>query len=404
MKEQNIVAAIDIGTAHIVAALAKVSAQGDIIPIALAEVPSKGVKKGGVVNIPYVQQMVDMVLDELQENGSYHIYSIVASLSGVSVIGYNADGVVDIRGTQITEHNIQQVVAEAKDVSSLDGRHLLHILRQSFIVDNQTGIDNPLDLMGEKLSVRVHIISAAKMAYYNLLQTFSHRDVDIEQVIASSFASAIASTSQEEKQLGVCVLDIGAGTTDISVIHQGVVKHTEVVPVGGDLITNDVAFFMRTTNEIAEQVKREINVGSSYAPNEQIEVKGLSDVSRKFSRRDVGQVIIDRYEQIFEIVFDKLRRAGVEDMFPAGIVLCGGCAEQMGLESFIQQKTGVPVRKANIVMSLKDRTIEGSRFATIMGLFVSSYKEDYTRSMTNNEKIGIIKRLASIFAPLRKHF
>ncbi|MGY0398913.1 MAG: cell division protein FtsA [Ostreibacterium sp.] len=408
MKETPIVAVIDIGTSCIIAALAKISSEGDIVPIALAEVPSKGMKKGGVVNIPLVQHAIDIVLDALQVEGNYHIHSIITSLSGVSVIGHNADGNVAIRGNPITEHNIQQAVACARDMSMLEGRQLLHILRQSFIVDKQTNIENPIGLMGGTLSVRVHVISSAKMAYYNLLQIFSHRDVGIEQVVAAGYASAIAVTSSDEKQLGVCVLDIGAGTTDISIINQGVVKHTEVIPMGGELITDDMAFFMRTTVETAEVVKKEISIEGYYLPDDMIEVQGLSEVARRFARYDLADVISKRYEQMIEIILQKLSRAGVEDIFPGGFVICGGGAEQLGLSVFLMKYTQLPVRRAEIEIPLKNSVKKGSQFATLMGLFMCAYEEDFTRTMTGKAKTGIISQLSGVFSNLigrlRKQF
>ncbi|MBS9781731.1 MAG: cell division protein FtsA [Gammaproteobacteria bacterium] len=393
MKSQNIVAAIDIGTSHIIAALAEISTDGEIIPIALAEVPSRGVKKGGVANIPLVQHAIDSALEKVQADASCHIHSIITSLSGVSIMGYNADGSVDLKGTPITEHNVKQVVAEARDISTLDGRHILHMLRQSFSVDKQTDIDDPIGLMGERLAIKVHVISAAKMAYYNLLQTFSHRDIDIEQVVASGFASAVAVSSADEKKLGVCVLDIGAGTTDITVIHNGVVKHTEVIPFGGDLINNDVAFFMRTTVEIADKIKREINIDESYAPSETIEVPGLSANTRRFAKRDVSTVIEERYNQLLEVVLQKLARAGVEVLFPGGFVICGGGAEQLGLDMLLMNQSQLPVRRAMIEIPLKDKTAKGSHYAAIMGLFMCAYEEDFTRIMKDDKKTGIIKQL-----------
>lgn len=408
MKNNHIVAAIDIGSAHIIAALADISPSGEIMPLAFAEMPSKGVKKGGIANIGLVQHAIDTVLDELQIDGSYHIHSIIASLSGVSIIGHNADGTVEVRGNPVTQHNVMQVVAAAKSMSMLEGRQLLHILRQGFIVDRQTDIDDPIGLMGEKLSVRVHVISAAKTAYYNLLQAFSHRDIDVDHVVASGLASALAVTTLDEKQLGVCVLDIGAGTTDISVIHNGVVKHTEVIQLGGELITSDIAFFMRSTVENAEMVKRNISVHVAYPPEESVEMPGLSEVARHYAKHDIASVARERCEQLIEMVMQKLSRAGVEDCFPGGFVICGGSANVEGLAPLFMQKTQLPVRIATIEVALPEGKLVGSRFATIMGLFLCAYEEDYTRTMTDEAKTGIIRRLSeslqSVGRRLRKQF
>lgn len=409
MKNEQIVAAIDIGTAHITAALANVTQEGDIIPVAFAEVPSKGIKKGGVVNIPLVQHTIDEVIDILQADGSYHVHSMITSLSGNSIMGYNSSGSISVRNATITEHNIKQVVAVARgSVETLEGRQLLHILRQSFRVDKQTDIDNPIGLMGEQLMIKVHVISAAKTAYYNLLQAFSHRDVDIDQVVASGFSSAIAVSAPDEKQLGVCVLDIGAGTTDVTVISQGVVKHTEVIPMGGDQITGDVAFFMRTTVSTAEETKRKISLKKVYGETETLKVQGVSEVARKFSKNDLVNVIGERYSQLIEVVLQKLERAGVEDSFPGGFVICGGGAEQAGLVELLMKKSQLPVRKAEIEIPLDGEVRKGSRYATLMGLFMCAYEEDYTRTMTNEVKIGIIPTvsqvLSSMLVRLRQQF
>lgn len=408
MKNTDIVAAIDIGSAHIIAALAQISPTGDLVPLAFAEIPSKGVKKGGIANIGLVQHAVDSALDELQIDGSYHIHSIIASLSGVSIIGHNAGGSIEVRGNPITEHNVKQSVAAAKDVAKLDGRQLLHILRQSFIVDRQTDIDDPIGLMGEKLSVRVHVISAAKTAYYNLLQVFSHRDIDVDHVVAAGLASSLAVTTRDEKQLGVCVLDIGAGTTDITIIHNNMVKHTEVIQLGGELITSDIAFFMRSTVENAEIIKHQLNVNASYPRDETIEMPGLSEVARSYARQDVADVARERCEQLIDLVIEKLRRAGVEDAFPGGFIICGGSANLAGFDQLLMRKTQMPVRLAEVEVALPEGTQKSSRFATIMGLFLCAYEEDYTRSMTSETKTGIINQLNNklygLLHRLRKQF
>lgn len=393
MKNSDIVAAIDIGSAHIIAALAEISPVGDIKVLAFAEIPSKGVKKGGIANIGLVQHAIDTVLEELQSDGSYHIHSMITSLSGVSIIGHNADGSVEIRGNPISEHNVKQAVAVAKEMSMLEGRQLLHILRQTFIVDKQTGIDNPIGLLGETLSIRVHVISAAKTAYYNLLQVFSHRDIDIEQVVASGLASALAVTRPDEKQLGICVLDVGAGTTDITIIHNGMVKHTEVIQLGGELITSDIAFFMRSTVESAERIKQQIHVDAGYAPEEIFEIQSLSDVARTYTKQDIANVAKERCQQLIDMVMQKMRRAGVEDLFPGGFVLCGGSANLKGLDSIIMQQTQMPVRHAKVEITVGNNTQRDSRFAAIMGLFLCAYEEDYTRSMTTDGTTDIMGRL-----------
>jgi len=408
MKQNHIVAAIDIGSAHIIAALATITPAGDIIPIALTETPSRGIKKGGIVNIALAQHAIDTVLDQLQTDGNYHIHSVITSLSGVGIMGHNATGSIEIKGNPVSHHNMMQAIAAAKEVAMMDDRQLLHILHQYFVVDRQTGIDNPIGLLGEKLSVSVHVISVAKTAYYNLLHVFSHRDVDVEYIIASGFASALAATTPDEKQLGICVLDIGAGTTDITVIHNGIVKHSEVIQLGGELKTSDIAFYMRTTVDSAEAVKKSIDISKNEDSDTTITVKGLSETQRHFHHQDIVKIIEERCDQLLDLVVQKLKRAGVEDYFPGGFVICGGAANLKGIEHLIMSKTQLPARIGKIEVSLSDKTLKDSRYATIMGLFLCAYEEDYTRSMANTRKKGIIKRLnekiMSGFLRLKKQF
>lgn len=408
MKNNQIIAAIDIGSSYIIGALANISAEGEITPLAFSQMPSKGVKKGGIVNIALVQHMIDEVLEQLQKDGRYHIHSIVTSLSGVSIIGYNAEGVVEIRGNAVNEHNVRQAIASARDMATLEGRQLLHILKQHFTLDRMSDIDTPIGLMGERLGARVHIISSAKTTYYNLLQAFSHRDVDVDYVVSSGLASAIAVTSQDEKQLGVCVLDIGGGTTDITVINQGAVKHTEVIPVGGELITADIAFFMRTTVENAEAVKKEISLTQRYAESDRLASSGVSDVAKTYAKADIANVMRERCEQLIEMVTQKLMRAGVEESFPGGFVICGGSANVEGLDSLLMHRTQLPVRQAKVTIALEKGAQSDSRFATIMGLFMCAYEEDYTRVMTDDKKAGIIsglsRSLSSLLGRIRKQF
>lgn len=397
MKTIDIVAAIDIGSAHIIAALAEISPEGKITPLAFAETPSRGVKGGAITNIVLAQHAVDTVLEALQIDGSYHIHSIIASLSGISIIGHNVEGITEVHGSVITEHNVQQAVAAAKEVALMEGRQLLHILRQGFAVDRQSEIDEPIGLMGESLNVQVHIISVAKTAYYNLLQVFSHRDIDVDYVIAGGLASALAVTTHHEKQLGVCVLDIGAGTTDISIIHNGVIKHTEVIQLGGEHITGDIAFFMRSTIENAEVIKHQINLNTVYAPGETFEASGLSEVARTYTKQDVAEVVRERCEQLIGIIMQQIKHAGVEEAFPCGFIICGGSANLTGLDQLIMRCTQLPVRLAKVEISLPETSKRSSHFATIMGLFHCAYEEDYTRTMTEGGKTGIIARLSARF-------
>ncbi|MPV86277.1 cell division protein FtsA [Ostreibacterium oceani] len=408
MKYGQIVAAIDIGSEKIVAALANISAQGDINLIALVEKQSKGVKKGGIANIALVKHTVNAVLDELEADGSYQIHSIISSISGINIVGHNADGRIVIKSNHITKHNVLQAAMIARDVAVQEGRHLLHLLKQDIIVDNQHGIDDPIGLIGETLELHAHAITTTQTHYQNLLQVFSERDVDVESVVSAGLASALAVTMPEEKKLGVCVLDIGAGTTEITIIANNVVKHSEVIQIGGEAITSDVAFFMRSTTETADWAKQQVAIDFDYPLSDTLEIPGLSEASRSYPKYEIAEVIRDRCEDLIHIVMQKINRAGFESAFPAGFVICGGGAQLLGIETLLMHQSQLPVRRGEVELTINGKTVKACRYATLMGLFMCAYEEDYSSALTQRRKKGIIKSIVTsaktVVQRLRQYF
>lgn len=395
MKHNQIIAAVDIGTAKVVAALADVSDENNINILGYSEITSKGVKKGSVVNIGLVQHAISMLLEEIEASSNCKIHSLIASISGTSIIGYNADGLVEVRGNKVSPYDCQKAVIAAKDMAVADGRTLLHILPQSFSADGHASVDEPVGLICNQLKAQVHVISVAKTAYQNLLNIFNSHNIEISYVVASNLASSTAVLSEAEKMLGVCVLDIGAGTTEITIYSGGVVRHSEVIPLAGEQITNDIAFYTRATIDKAQEIKHQIDISEKYSKNNQLSFAGVSGGQpREYKMADIAMVAAERCEQLIEIVEQKISRSGYEDSFPAGFVITGGTANLKGLDKLIIEKTNHPVRLATMTKGNIEE-LHNPKYSNLFGLLLCAKAEDYTRSVAVGEKLGIIGRLIS---------
>lgn len=395
MKPDRIIAAVDIGTAKVVAVLADVSDENNIAILGHSEITSKGVKKGSVVNIGLVQHAVSMLLEEIEATSNCKIHSLIVSVSGTSIIGYNSDGVVEVRGSKVNAYDCQKAVIAAKDMAITEGRHLLHILPQSFSVDGHPDVEEPIGLVCNQLKAQVHIISVAKTAHQNLLNIFNRHDIEISYPVASNLASGTAVLTEAEKKLGVCVLDIGAGTTEITIYSGGVIRHSEVIPLGGEQITSDIAYFTLATMDKAQELKHQIDISAKYNANESIEFAGVSGgQSKQYKLSDIAMVAAERCDQLFDIVEQQISRSGYEDSFPTGFVITGGTANLKGLDKLIIEKTNQPVRIATIGMG-NVAELKNPKYSNLFGLLLCAKAEDYTRSVAVGEKLGIIGRLMS---------
>ncbi len=394
MKHDRIIAAVDIGTSKVTAVLADVGDEGAISILGYSEIPSKGVKKGSIVNIGLVQHAVSMLLEEIEASSNCKIHSLITAITGTSIMGYNADGVVDIRGNKVTPYDCQKAVIAAKEVASTDARHLLHILPQSFSADGHESLEEPIGLICNQLKAKVHVVSVAKTAQQNLLNIFESHNIEVSYVVASTLASSTAVLSDEEKRLGVCVLDIGAGTTEITIYSGGVVRHSEVIPLGGDQITADIAYFTRATVEKAQEVKHQLDLAADYT-DDSIEFSGVAGSQpRYFKLSEVSMVASERCKQLIEIVEQKISRSGYENAFPGGFVITGGSANLKGLNKLIADRTNHTVRTA-IITHGDVEELYSPKYSNLFGLLLCAKTEDYTRSVAVGEKLGIIGRLFS---------
>lgn len=392
-------AAIDIGSHKMIAALATVNDEGVDIHYH-CEIPSKGVIKGSITNISLVRQAIDNMIDVLQQQSGLLIHSVILSAGGVGLVGFNAEGSVKVTGTTISDDDILAVLRQAKSSTQSDNRRLIHLLSQEFIVDYQTGIDDPAGLVGNQLTARVHAVTIPETTFLNAQHALDHMAVEAEDVTASCLASGYAVTTNDERKLGVCVLDIGSSVTDMSVFINGKVQHTEVIPIGGESITSDIAFYLRTTSENAEKIKYQIDLTKHYPLSDTISVSVIAGAEpRLFQKSEISNVMTLRCEQLAEMVMRSLRRSGFEDAFPVGFVLCGGASEQIGLSRVFERATKHTVRVATT--HSEQVMFQPPAYATLAGLFMTQHYSRQFHTVTRPEKEGIMTRFSKSLSSIK---
>ena len=424
MSEGKIVVGVDIGTSKIVTIITRVDEEY-INVLGVSEIASKGVKKGQIVDIKEAVGSINSSLDAAERMAGYSVTSVVASIGGSHIESQNSRGVVAVSAPQgeITQSDLDRVIDAAKAVSLPSSRQILHVLPRTYIVDGQEGIKDPIGMTGIRLEVDTHIISAASTSLSNLEKAFSQVGIDIDGIVFSGYASSLAVLSDTEKELGVVLIDIGAGTTDISIYIEGSVAYSSVLPIGARHITNDLAIGLRISLESAEKIKLYLSNSSKKQKIERLgetferEGRGsdeidldslnLSEDLRKVSNKTlVDGIIRPRLNEIFTMVGIEIKRSGFAGQTPSGLVITGGGAQTVGLSDSAKRTLAMPVRigMPNKIKGLIDE-IESSSFATVVGLAAYGATLDIKPSMPfglNFPKIGnlglnkIVSRIISL--------
>ena len=330
---KNLIVALDIGTSKIVAIVAEVSADGELNVIGMGTQPSRGLKKGVVVNIEATMASIQRVLEEAELMADCQISEVYTGIAGSHIRCYSSHGMVAIKEKEVTQADIDRVVETAKAIPIPNDQQILHIVPQGFTIDGQEDVREPLGMSGVRLEVDVHIVTGAVSAVENVTKCIRRCGIEVRDVILQPLASATAVLSDDEKDLGVCLIDIGGGTSDIAVYAGGAIRHTAVIPIAGDQVTNDIAMTLRTPTKDAEELK--VRYGCALRqladPNEIIEVPGVGERGpRKLSRPMLAEVIEPRIEELFQFVQSEVRRSGFEEMISSGIVVTGGSAQLAG--------------------------------------------------------------------------
>jgi cell division protein FtsA len=401
--EKNMIVGLDIGTSKVVAMVGEVSSNNDIEVLGIGSHPSRGLKKGVVVNIESTVQSIQRAIDEAERMAGCKIYSVYTGIAGSHIRSLNSHGVTAIRNKEVAPEDVSRVIDAARVVAIPADQRILHILPREFIIDNQEGIQEPVGMSGVRLEAKVHMVTGAVSAAQNIIKCVRRCGLEVDDVILEQLASSRAVLTEDEKELGVCLVDIGGGTTDIAIFTNGAVSHTSVIPIAGDQVTNDIAVALRTPTQHAEEIKVKHACCLTQLANadENIEVASVGDrASRRLSRQTLVEVVEPRYEELFTLVQAELQRSGYENLIAAGVVLTGGSARMEGAVELAEEIFHMPVRLGlpHYVAGLPD-VIRNPIYSTAVGLLLFGNEN---RSLNANMSLLVARR--GLFSRVRSWF
>ncbi len=345
--DKALLVGLDIGTSKVVAIVAEHEPGEGIEVIGVGSHTTKGLKRGVVVDIESTVQSIQRAVEEAELMAGCEIRSVYASISGNHIQSRNSPGAVAIRDKEVSAGDIERVMDAARAVAVPGDQSILHVLPQEFAIDEQEGIREPIGMSGVRLETRAHLITCALSARQNLSKCVNRCGLTIDELILSPLASAESVLTADEKELGICLVDVGAGTTDLAIYTQGAIRHTASLPIAGDLVTNDIAQAFRTPTQYAEDIKIRYACALTQlaGAEETIQVPSVGDrPPRRLARQMLAQVVQSRYEEIFSMVQGEIRRSGYESVIAAGIVLTGGGACMEGVVDLAEELFQVPVR------------------------------------------------------------
>jgi len=345
--DKNVIVGLDIGTSKVVAIVGEQDENGDIEIIGIGSHPSRGLKKGVVVNIESTVQSIQRAVEEAELMAGVTIETVFAGIAGSHMNSLNSHGIVAIKDREVTASDVDRVIDAARAVPISADQKILHILPQEFVIDNQEGINDPIGMSGVRLEARVHMITGAVSAAQNIIKCVRRCGLEVEDLILEQLASSFSVLENDEKDLGVCLVDIGGGTTDIAIFTGGAIRHTAVIPIAGDQVTNDIAVALRTPTQHAEEIKLKYACALTQLakPDETIEVPSIGDrPARRLARQTLAEVVEPRYEELLTLIQAELRRSGFEDLIAAGVVLTGGSSKMEGLIELAEEVFHMPVR------------------------------------------------------------
>jgi cell division protein FtsA len=362
-EDKQILVGLDIGTSKVVAIVGELnSTTGSIDIIGLGAKKSNGLKKGVVVNIEATVKSIKEAINDAELMAGCDINMVSAGIAGNHIESLNSTGIVAIRDNEVTDEDVGRVIDAARAVAIPADRTILHIIPQEFIVDSHDGIKDPVGMSGTRLEVKVHIVTCAISASQNITKCVERCELEVQDVVLEQLASSYAVLTEDEKELGVCLVDIGGGTTDIAVFTHGSIRHTAVIPIAGDQVTNDISMALRTPMQHAEELKIRYACALSQlaSMDEVIEVPSVGErPPRRSSRLTLANVVEPRYAELFELVKDELQRSGFDDLIGAGVVLTGGSSKiegviDLGEEIFHKPvRLGIPQGVGGLVDSIK---------------------------------------------------
>ncbi len=368
---EDIIVGLDIGTTKICAVVGEMSG-GEVNIIGIGSHPSIGLRKGVVVNIESTVESIKKAVEEAELMAGCEISSVYAGIAGGHITGFNSRGIVAIKGAEITQQDVDRVIDAARAVAIPMDREVIHVLPQEYIVDEQAGIQNPIGMSGVRLEAKIHIVTGAVTSAHNLVKCANRAGLDVCDIVLESLASGEAVLTEEEKELGTALLDLGGGTSDLAIFSEKNIKHTFVLALGGNNLTNDIAVGLRAPIADAEKIKKKFGACiSGHIPGEDtIEVPGIGGgAARKLPRQILGEILEPRMEEIFMLIKREIYRAGMEHLINSGVVVTGGTALLEGVPEIAESILGVPTRlgKPIGISGLVD-VVNNPMYATGVGL------------------------------------
>jgi cell division protein FtsA len=383
-RRDNLIVGLDIGTTKICAIVGALTEDGiDIVGIGSS--PSRGLRKGVVINIDSTVQSIRKAIEEAELMAGCEIKSVFAGIAGGHIKGINSQGVIAIKNREVSNEDVKRVIEAAKAIAIPMDREVIHILPQEFIIDDQDGIREPLGMSGVRLEAKVHIVTGAAASAQNIVKSCNRGGLDVADIVLEQLASSEAVLSPEEKELGVALVDIGGGTTDIAIFVDGAIKHTAVLSLGGHQITNDIAVGLRTPMAEAEKIKHKYGccLSSMVGKDETIEVPSVGGRKpRILSRQLLAEILEPRVEEIFTLVNREIVKSGFEDVIASGVVITGGSTILEGMVELAEQIFNLPVRRGvpQNIGGLVD-VVNSPVYATGVGLVI--YGSRHLESVTH---------------------
>ena len=372
--DDSLTVGLDIGTSKVVAIVGKRGEDGSVEIVGIGSHPSRGLKRGVVVNIETTVSAIQRAVEEAELMAGCNIHSVYAGIAGSHIKSLNSHGIVAVKDREVVQADIDRVIDAAQAVAIPADQKVLHILPQEYVIDNQEGIKEPLGMSGVRLEAKVHLVTCAVNAAQNIEKCVQQCELDVDDIILEQLASSYAVLTDDEKELGVCVVDIGGGTTDMAIFTGGSIRHTAVIPIAGDQVTNDIAMALRTPTQNAEEIKIKYACALTQlaGADDTIKVPSVGErPPRDLSRQALAEVVEPRYEELFTLVQAELRRSGFEDLIAAGVVLTGGTSKMEGVVELAEEIFHMPVRLASPqrVTGLSD-VVNNPMYATGVGLLM----------------------------------
>ena len=393
-KAHDIVVGLDVGTTKVSAIIGEMV--GDSVGvIGVGTARSSGLRKGVVINIEETVRSIRSAVEEAERMAGVPVRSVFTGISGGHIRGFNSHGIVAVNEDEITQDDVSRVIDAAKAVAIPLDREVLHILPQEYVIDDQDGIREPTGMHGVRLEAKVHIVTSAASSARNVVRCANHAGLDVDAIVLQQLASAEATLTQDEKDLGVCLVDIGGGTADIALFSDGAIVHTSVLPLGGNHVTNDIALGMRTPQQEAELLKRTHGCAlvENVDPQDLIQVPSVGGREpRPLSRQILCEIIEARVEEIFQLVKSEIRQTGYEDLLASGVVLTGGTSMLDCIEDVAEEVLGLPIRcgAPSGVTGMVEK-VNSPEFATGVGLVRYGSRNSERRALRMGEA-GIFSR------------